>query len=499
METVIMKERYFTYLDGKNVWFIGNGPNGEFGKEWIEEPRHNGKERKFRKLASFSESPIVGMKEYVKDFHCDGGGIIFLAKDGTVYVSGREKDLEVDSRRFVPIGNEIGSIDPLPFPGNNVKIASVACGSDHMIFSSFDGLLYGKGSNRYQQLGSSNEKFFPAPARICEEFDGVRIRSVEAFTKVSFCISEKGVLYSWGFGWGNTRGRILNRVQSNSLGVPTNILFKGVKNYRVLQVVAGVYTIYAIVKDLDNRKRYVYFWGSIIDIEEQTREGLTYDSKIAFQMEPKRIEHLDEMDIVHICPFKYMPAACYAVSKNNVVYQWNIFLEMGEKLLVHDKISEFQVIYVCALQHNNQFITRNGEIVQTITKMGPFDTIFGVVLDKENEHRLLYHYIKVALPLRVSVPIAKEECLTLISNVVAPLFFLSKPKIGTKRKRCTLEEVVPHIGRLGKDEWVEIIMFAHFYHISFMNTNEIMNIIYALWKRGFCIYQRVKKMNKENK
>jgi alpha-tubulin suppressor-like RCC1 family protein len=131
-----------------------------------------------------------------------------VSSDGSLYTWGSGYK---DSRRGIipPVlghGNNDGKLAPEKISSLvNIFITNVTCGWDHCLALDNKGRVLSWGSGQNGKLGNGNEENVAIPCYI-PLLENIKIVKISAGSEHSACISEKGVLYTWGHGDGGRLG-----------------------------------------------------------------------------------------------------------------------------------------------------------------------------------------------------------------------------------------------------------------------------------------------------
>ncbi len=131
-----------------------------------------------------------------------------VSSEGSLYTWGSGYK---DSRRGIipPVlghGNNDGKLSPEKISSLvNIFITNVTCGWDHCLALDNKGRVLSWGSGQNGKLGNGNEENVAMPCYI-PLLENIKIVKISAGSEHSACISEKGVLYTWGHGDGGRLG-----------------------------------------------------------------------------------------------------------------------------------------------------------------------------------------------------------------------------------------------------------------------------------------------------
>ncbi|XP_028404345.1 probable E3 ubiquitin-protein ligase HERC4 [Dendronephthya gigantea] len=126
------------------------------------------------------------------------------------------------------------------YEGFTSKVVDVACGSQHTVFLTDDGMVYTCGSNDSGQLGHG--KVCRKPERI-DSIETMTIKQVACGQDFTLALSDKGKVLSWG----NNRKGQLGHTHRDIIHRPRTI--KHFSEIRVTQVCCGTHHSLALVED----------------------------------------------------------------------------------------------------------------------------------------------------------------------------------------------------------------------------------------------------------
>lgn len=510
MDTVISSRTYFSFIGSKR-WFSGTTMHGELGSESeynitplvflanralleISQLKDDDQIVSFTNYESAFISVLKGsIDEHKKIAHLSVNGVPYCLKTIKSEGGGNAKVV----RRF---------IRPVKFPSENIKIVQIACGSRHTLFLTSKGEIYGKGLNEKGQLGIDprNGKELNCPQKIFLENERIKLRYIECFDDTSFALSDKGTLYSWGreqYKFTNIKFNVSGRQEEETKWryLRKNVFFDGPPDIKVVYFAAGFCTMYAVAESrtrnkngrIIERKRFVYVWG------------LCYSGKgreLINEITPKKIKCLEGIDVIQIAPVKRNMSSCYFLTRSGKVLHWDVEDKCNALKTLFGHLAN-DIVYITSGYGFDGFVTKDGILlVKNVNCHGleikNLETVDGVVTPE-----------RVAIPIRISIPLAKRDCIYFISNVIAPFTNMMKEKkrlVGKKRKLLQMQRSEYKIEQkdhpltyLTFDNWVEVFITTFFYHVSFVSRNEMINIIGECWRKGHELYTIAKKTHQK--
>lgn len=200
-------------------------------------------------------SPIFHpSKSCIVQASCGRAHSLLLDEDGHVFSIGDNslgqcgRPIEEDENYFG--SKKINSLkDDLP-----EKIVSIECGQDHSFFLTDKGELYscGWGADGQTGLGHFDNQW--KPSKVKGDIQGVNIKKVSSFADTTLAIDHEGTL----FGWGNTeyaQFRQLAGCELEQFSDPRHLKLKNIPG-KIVDIAAGG-TICAILND----RGQVFVWG----------------------------------------------------------------------------------------------------------------------------------------------------------------------------------------------------------------------------------------------
>ena len=150
-------------------------------------------------------------------------------------------------------GNEDSVMVPTLVQGAllGATVMQVSAGAAHTACITEEGALYTWGHGDYGRLGQGNTENAEVPTLVQGALLGATVMQVSAGTAHTACITEEGVLYTWG---GGSHGR-LGHGSENSAEVPT-LVQGALLGATVMQVSAGNRCTACIAED-----GALYTWG----------------------------------------------------------------------------------------------------------------------------------------------------------------------------------------------------------------------------------------------
>ena len=120
----------------------------------------------------------------------DNGCTLCISKDGRVYSCGKhDKGAHGHEEDLVNSPTVISSL---------LQITSVSCGVDHSLFLDIHGNVFSTGENDYGQLGVGKESSILEFTSIPQKLNIPTIKQISCGYDFSICLSENGILYSFG-------------------------------------------------------------------------------------------------------------------------------------------------------------------------------------------------------------------------------------------------------------------------------------------------------------
>ncbi|KAG7160373.1 RCC1-like G exchanging factor-like protein-like [Homarus americanus] len=285
----ILISREFEYVGARSqpdtlIYTWGVADHGALGRASFVRPDHKNRQQH---LSYVHHPHRLGFGEYHKivDLSCGYGFTLFAVgkpSEVSCYGTGLNTDSQIgnhEPRRGYPLGM---LISPAPIEAPLDKSSKVSSGRAHTVMLTDKGGVWTVGNNAYGQCGRSilpDEDYGRKAAyhRI-KALDDITICHIECGQDTSFFLSDKGVVYScgWGadgqtgrghydnepdvekgevFGWGNSEYHQLNSATDDmQIHVAKKLNFPGVK--KVLDV-ASAGTM-CLLLDEDG---HVYSWG----------------------------------------------------------------------------------------------------------------------------------------------------------------------------------------------------------------------------------------------
>eukprot|EP01122_Echinamoeba_exundans_P005045 TRINITY_DN15226_c0_g1_i1.p1 TRINITY_DN15226_c0_g1~~TRINITY_DN15226_c0_g1_i1.p1 ORF type:complete len:1546 (-),score=222.45 TRINITY_DN15226_c0_g1_i1:1026-5663(-) len=173
--------------------------------------------------------------------------------------------------------------------GSKVFISSVACGENHTLALSREGVCYSWGSNRCGQLGRSTERGGTrpdVPSRVGDALNNKTISYISCGTEHSAAVSSEGEL----FAWGNNAAGQCGAGLKEKVFVHTPSQAVGFHGLCVLAVSCGARHTVALAYDSKREDYHVMIFSAGKNESGQGGRGSSSDSAIEDSYEFQRVE-----------------------------------------------------------------------------------------------------------------------------------------------------------------------------------------------------------------
>ncbi|EKX40966.1 hypothetical protein GUITHDRAFT_46944, partial [Guillardia theta CCMP2712] len=221
-----------------------------------------------------------------------------IAEDGDVYTWGRGWEGQLGHDVVTEIELEPHIVPKMENRGSS----AVACGRNHTVVVTDNGLIYTWGENKAGQLGTGDLKSSNSPVLIDSALNLPSVLSIACgeFHTVAICI--EGTIWSWGrnqcgqLGHGNTK----------TCYFPTQVVGMA-KKICIRAACGGQHTL--VLTDANK----IYAWGS----NAYGQLGLNRSDKAVLQ--PDIVDHLRRSGACHVlCGYSHS----MALMKNEQIYTW---------------------------------------------------------------------------------------------------------------------------------------------------------------------------------
>ena len=167
-------------------------------------------------------TPVAFNTLIISAISCGDAHVLFLTNDGKVYSSGDNASgqlgLNDTTNRLVPTLITTTTVGGTPVAFNNLTISAIFCGYNHSLFLTNDGKVYSCGYNGNGQLGLNDTTNRLVPTLITA-FNNLTIAAIACGSNHSLFLTNDGMVYSCGY---NNEGQLGLTDTTNRL-VPTLI------------------------------------------------------------------------------------------------------------------------------------------------------------------------------------------------------------------------------------------------------------------------------------
>ncbi|XP_035715246.1 ultraviolet-B receptor UVR8 [Folsomia candida] len=317
--------------DEDDVYFVGRSVHGSLG---------SGASTEFETRVPIKNVNLSGKGIFWLDYGLDVAGgctcLFALTTSGCIYSRGYND--------FGELGQGFSSLEPgvpnkIDMFGDTIKIAQIACGSDHAMAISEEGHLYAWGYNFYGQLGTGClDDHVPTPERVTAfRSKGTEIVSVAAGMFHSVAVTGDGHVYAWGQ---NDKSQLGGGCSEPYSATPTLVPFR-VSNSPISRVACGPDSTLALSTD-----GKLYFFGHCPHTPEEPSESSSDRKGHPFQL----CTDLDPLDSIVDMGAKHWATMYACGTESGKIYVWGklrggrkkeLLREEPRAVLVNDVFSFF--------------------------------------------------------------------------------------------------------------------------------------------------------------
>ncbi|XP_076648842.1 RCC1 and BTB domain-containing protein 1-like isoform X1 [Halictus rubicundus] len=193
---------------------------------------------------------------FVVDIACGNDHSMVLTSNGMVYAWGMCVDGQTGSgslcasQSYLATPNEVKLDSTFP-----MRFLNISCGARHSVAVTCNGQVYSWGSNSHGQLGLSSDSKVSKKALEVKHLTGIIIEKVVCGCTHTLALSNEGILYSWG---DNTFGQLGVNLRSNTFS-STPLVIQSLK--KVLNMAASNSTNISVALEMGHQ---ILMWGNCL-------------------------------------------------------------------------------------------------------------------------------------------------------------------------------------------------------------------------------------------